>query len=172
VAPYILTVAWDYGGTISGPDVDADLASKPVSGAGVALVRALAARRIRQLLASNTLPHQDRRPALDAAGVAHHFAAVLLSHPLGVAKPDPAFFAHVLAAANAPPDRVLYVGNNYAKDAIAPVEAGMRAALLRPDGLSATEHLPTGAVAIRTLNEVLGLIERPADWWETTDPCA
>jgi FMN phosphatase YigB (HAD superfamily) len=151
----ILCVALDYGGTISGDDVDHEIGCKPLSPAGRELITTLSAKGFRLVLASNTLPDQPRDPALEAAGVTPLFAAVLQSHLLGVMKPDPRFFDHVVNAAECPADQILYVGNNPRTDGFGPVAAGMWAAVLGEH-----EHLPPRAVTIRALPEVLGLLER------------
>jgi FMN phosphatase YigB (HAD superfamily) len=90
-------VALDYGQTLSAPASPGT--SSPVDLAAVPAVRALAARGVRLILASNTRAGQDRRPELAAAGLSGLFAAVLLSSELGFAKPSCPFFAAVAAAA-------------------------------------------------------------------------
>jgi FMN phosphatase YigB (HAD superfamily) len=46
-------------------------------------------------------------------------------------KPEPLFYQLVLAAAETPPEQVLFVGDNLACDVIAPLAHSMRAVLVR-----------------------------------------
>ena len=78
--------------------------------------------------------------------------------PLGVRKPDPLFYRLVLAAAGAPPGQVLFVGDNFACDVAGPVAHGMRAALVRPDGLCPGEELPGEALLIRHVQDLPPLL--------------
>jgi FMN phosphatase YigB (HAD superfamily) len=108
---------------------------------------------------SNTQPHETRWPALQKAGIDDLFSVVLLSYPLGVRKPDPLFYRLVLAAAGAPPGKVLFVGDNLACDVVGPISHGMRAALVRPEGLRPGEVLPGGALLIQHVRELPALLE-------------
>jgi FMN phosphatase YigB (HAD superfamily) len=150
-------VALDYGQTLSAPAPAG--AGSPVDPAAVPAVRALAARGVRLILASNTRAGQDRRPELAAAGLSDLFAAVLLSSELGFAKPSCPFFAAVAAAAGCPPGRVLVAGNNLGRDIKPALAHGMRAALVRPAGLRPGEELPPGAALIRHVSDLPALLE-------------
>ena len=103
--------------------------------------------------------HARRRPALQQAGVDRLFSVALLSYVLGVRKPEPLFYRLVLAAAESPPDQVMFVGDNLAYAVAEPIAHGMRAALVRPHGLRPGEELPPGALLIRHVNELPGLLE-------------
>lgn len=56
---------------------------------------------------------------------------VVTSGEWGVAKPDPSFFARVIEAAQAAPERTLYVGDHPANDIYPAKAAGLRAAHIR-----------------------------------------
>jgi HAD superfamily hydrolase (TIGR01493 family) len=73
--------------------------------------------------------HVDIRPAFTAAGLAGHVDNFVLSFEHGVQKPDPRFFRIALAAAGAPADRVLMVGDRSSHDGAA-VELGIKTLLL------------------------------------------
>jgi FMN phosphatase YigB (HAD superfamily) len=146
-------VALDYGQTLSAP------VSAAVDPAAVPALRALAARGVRLIIASNTRAGQDRRPELAAAGISGLFAAVLLSSELGCAKPSCSFFAAVAAAAGCPPGRLLVAGNNLGRDVEPALAHGMRAALVRPAGLCLGEQLPPGAALIRHVSDIPALLE-------------
>jgi FMN phosphatase YigB (HAD superfamily) len=73
-------------------------------------------------------------------------------------KPAPLFYELVLAAAGAPPEQVLFAGDNFACNVAGPVAHGMRAALVRPDGLRPGEELPEGALLISQVRELPPLL--------------
>lgn len=93
------------------------------------LVAQLAADGHRLLLASNNEERALRR--LDELGLLKHFELREVSETLGCAKPDPRFFAAILAASDAEPARSLMIGDRLGND-IAPTKAlGMRTLRLR-----------------------------------------
>jgi HAD superfamily hydrolase (TIGR01549 family) len=151
-------LAIDYGPTISTRAIDHLIGQKPVEPEAAAALRTLRNEfGLRIVLASNTQPHETRWPALQQAGIDDIFAVALLSYPLGVRKPDPVFYRLVLAAAGAPPEQVLFVGDNLQADVVAPLTHGMRAVLVRPHGLRPGEELPDGVV-IRHVQELTQLL--------------
>jgi FMN phosphatase YigB (HAD superfamily) len=152
----------DFGETLSLPGVHHLIGQKPVDPAAAAALRVLHVDfGLRIGLASNTAgPGESRWPALALAGIDDVFAFALLSYPLGVAKPAALFYALALTAAQCAPGEVLWVGNNIASDVVAPMAAGMRAALVRPGGLRAGETVPDGALVIGHVGELPALISR------------
>jgi HAD superfamily hydrolase (TIGR01549 family) len=145
----------DYGSTISASTIDHLIGQKPVDPEAAAALRIIHDDLgLRIILASNTAPGESRWPALQKAGIDDLFSVALLSYPLGIRKPDPVFYRLVLAAAGAPPERVLFVGDNLQCDVLAPLAHGMRAALVRPHGLRASEALPDGALLIGHVREL------------------
>jgi FMN phosphatase YigB (HAD superfamily) len=72
------------------------------------------------------------------------FKVALISYSLNVGKDDPLFYDLVITAAQCPAGQVLFVGNNIVNDVARPMRAGMKACLVRPEGLRAGEHLPHG----------------------------
>lgn len=150
----------DYGSTISADSIDHLIGQKPVDPAAAAALRTLHDHHaLRIILASNTRPNETRWPALQKAGIDDLFSVALLSYPLGISKPDPIFYRLALTAAEAPPEQVLFVGDNLHCDVIAPLAHGMRAALVRPEGLRPGESLPSGALLIRHIRDVPALLE-------------
>lgn len=122
------------------------------------MLRTLHDDGLRLILASNTLPCETRWPALQKAGIDGVFCVALLSYPLGARKPEPLFYRLVLAAADSPPEQVLFVGDNLTND-VAPITHGMRAALIRPHGLRPGEVLPDGALLIQHVRDLPALLE-------------
>lgn len=88
---------------------------------------ALQERGIRVVIAGNqTARAGELLRALDLPG-----DLVVTSEELGVAKPQPEFFARVLEAAQAEPDETVYVGDHPANDVFPAKRAGLRVAHLR-----------------------------------------
>jgi len=117
----------DFGSTISASTIDPLTGQKPVDPAAAMALRVLHDRHVlRLILASNTMPCETRWPAQQKAGIGHVFRVALLSYPLGVQKSEPLYYPLVLAAAEAPPGQVPFVGNNLDGDVAAPIAHGIR----------------------------------------------
>lgn len=123
----------------------------------------LAAAGRRVVLAGNQpVRRRDQLQALDLPGVAAE--DVLVSDLMGVAKPDPAFFAAVLAHVGVAPQRVLYVGDRVDNDALPAAEAGMATCWLRRGPWGRLQDLPDGAevdLELEGLGELATLLD---DW--------
>jgi FMN phosphatase YigB (HAD superfamily) len=128
----IRCLAIDYGGTLTSPEhpVVPHLGMRRVDPAVITPLHQLRRAGLKLLLASNT--RLSRRLALRQAGIEDLFDQLLMSHELGCAKPDPAFYQTVLHAAACPPNQVLCVGNHPVHDVLGPQQHGMRAVLVRP----------------------------------------
>ncbi|OLT34375.1 hypothetical protein BJF79_07340 [Actinomadura sp. CNU-125] len=123
----------DYGRTLTDPadPVDLDLCMRPVTPAARTSMRAAADAGVTLALLSNTGPGQDRRRALQAAGIADLFGdRVYLSHELGISKPDRVVFEYVLTDLGVDPEQALSVGNNIDNDISPAVQLGMRAVFI------------------------------------------
>lgn len=88
--------------------------------------------------------------ALRDTGLAPLVDRVITSAEAGVAKPDPAVFA--LALDGADPAAALHVGDSVEHDVTGALAAGMRAALVAPDGPPA--GLPAGVTVVRRLDDL------------------
>ena len=75
-----------------------------------------------------------QREKLAASGLAGRFDAIVVSGDLGAGKPDPAIFAHALAALGADPGAAVMVGDNLVNDVDGALAAGLRAVWLNRDG--------------------------------------
>lgn len=124
--------------------------------------------------------YPDARPALTALSTAGYRLAILANQPasrtgelralgisadvlamsdeLGVAKPDPAFFARAQSLMGDPqPANVAYVGDRVDNDVLPALEAGMRAVWLRRGPWGVIQQLPPGEppiLAVATLTEL------------------
>lgn len=151
-------VVVDYGGTIATGQPDAALGERLVDTEAAAALRVLHGRGLRLILASNTVPEQTRWTPMRIAGVAELFAAALLSASLGVAKPSPLFYRLALTAAECPPERVLWVGNNLKHDILPPLALGMSAVLVKPGDPPPDEEPPHGVHVIPVFAELPALL--------------
>ncbi|MDX3105845.1 HAD family hydrolase [Nonomuraea angiospora] len=153
-----------------GIDLDAEYAAREAAGRGERIeeddlypdVRpaliALRAAGHRLLIAGN----QTERAAELLRALRLPVDAVATSGEWGVAKPDPGFFARLIEFTQAPPDRIVYVGDHPANDVGPAKAAGLRTAHIRrgPWG-----HLwagtPAAAAAdwqISTLTELAAIV--------------
>lgn len=127
-----------------------------------AAVRALHDRGYACLLACNTQrPLRARERTMAAAGLAGYFSAVVLSSVLGWRKPNPAFYAAVLAVAPCPAKRILYVGDTPNKDVTGPRQHGMQAALIHPPSPQPAK-VPAQIPVLRHVSELLDLLPEVA----------
>jgi len=95
--------------------------------------------------------HEDfLRPHVDFVGSSERW---------GVEKPDLGFFAHVIEAARAPAEEILYVGDRVDKDVLPALAAGLLAVRIRR-GAHAQVESPAGTVTIRSLDELPEAITR------------
>lgn len=90
-------------------------------------------------------------------GLRGHFDAVVDSHVVGFAKPDPRIFHHALVAVGreADPARTLHVGDLYHADVSGARAAGLHALLLDPYGDWEDVDCPRA----RDLSEIAGRVE-------------
>lgn len=84
------------------------------------------ATRYRVGLCSNFSHTETALRILDAASLREHFDAVSVSEAVGVRKPRPEIFRHVLEALGTAPEETVHVGDNLDADVRGATEAGMR----------------------------------------------
>jgi HAD superfamily hydrolase (TIGR01662 family) len=106
-----------------------------------------------------------RAEQLRAIGV--EAEVIAMSESLGIAKPEPGFFANVLELLGSPdPGSVAYVGDRVDNDVLPAAAAGMRAVWIRrgPWGVIVDPPPPgTAALVVSTLDE---LVERIGEVWD------
>lgn len=97
--------------------------------------------------------------AADRCGLGGRFHFEVYAHRNGLPKkPDPGFYAAVVAAAGAPPGEIAHVGDNLAHDVVGARAAGLRTVWLNPAG----RPLPAGTppvTQIRRLAELAGVLD-------------
>jgi HAD superfamily hydrolase (TIGR01549 family) len=91
---------------------------------------------------------------------------IAMSEEMGVAKPDAAFFAHLLALMGNPdPRSVAYVGDRVDNDVLPSMAAGMRAVWLRRGPWGVIQHLPDGTQPALVVDSLGELVDRIGEAW-------
>jgi len=113
---------------------------------------ALRARGLRLGAAGNMYAVHEEflRPHVDFVGSSERW---------GVEKPDTGFFAHVVEAAGAPAEEIVYVGDRVDNDVLPALATGLHAVRIRR---GAHEHVesPPDVVTIRSLDDLPEALER------------
>ena len=127
----VMVSAWDEA------DDEAHLWDLPIPGAVECLQR-LRDAGVRVGVVSNS----DGRVqgALERAGLAELFDVIVDSGVVGVAKPDPAIFAHALEPLGLTPDLTWYLGDTVSYDMAAADAAGLTGWVVDHRGLHTVEH--------------------------------
>jgi putative hydrolase of the HAD superfamily len=94
-----------------------------------------------------------QREKVAAAGLGEYFEVVVVSADLGVAKPDPSVFEHVLSELGARCEDAVMVGDSVSKDISGARAAGLMAIWLNRDGRPVPEG-HTDLVEITTLSDL------------------
>jgi HAD superfamily hydrolase (TIGR01549 family) len=106
----------------------------------------------------------QRTAELTALGVAPEVVA--MSDELGVAKPDPAFFARSLELLGSPPPgNVAYVGDRVDNDVLPATAAGWRAVWIRRGPWGVIHDPPPDGVASLVVRSLDELVERLDELW-------
>lgn len=98
-----------------------------------------------------------QREKLEGSGLAGFFDCIVVSGEIGVGKPDPRIFAHVLEALKAGPGEAVMVGNRLNRDVQGAKNAGIRSVLIRRRGLSSGDG-PSPDFEISSLEELPALL--------------
>jgi len=99
-----------------------------------------------------------QREKLAASGLGDYFEAVVVSADIGVAKPHPSVFEHVLSELGAGSDRAVMVGDSLAKDVDGALGAGLRAVWVNRSGSAAVPANRLDVAEISTLSELPGVL--------------
>lgn len=109
----------------------------PIPGAAACL-RRLRAHGVRVGVVSNS--GGGATAALERAGLADLLEVIVDSSVVGVAKPDPAIFAHALEPLGLAPSETWYLGDTVAYDAAAADAAGLQSWIIDHPGLHTVPH--------------------------------
>jgi putative hydrolase of the HAD superfamily len=118
------------------------LASRRAVDGALAALAALKPRVRIGIVSNNLLDEQQSKIRL--CRFEPYIDALVVSEAVGVAKPDPAIFAHALAALSCRPDEAVMVGDSWAADIEGARAAGIRAVWFNRSGRTA----PAGATPV------------------------
>lgn len=105
-------------------------------------------------LCSNWSWDLDRH--LEANAITGYFDVVVCSAVVGARKPHPVIFQRLLEELDLPPERVVFIGDDWQADVEGALAAGIRPIHLAREGCSVSEHLTVACA--RDLAEVRTLI--------------
>ncbi len=114
-------------------------------------------------LCSNFSHSQTAVSILEQAGLASHFAAVVISDAVGLRKPRPEIFEAVLARLGVAPEQALHVGDSLRADVIGAAGLGIKTAWLTrrvkdPRAALEAHQGPAPDFTIRDLSELPALL--------------
>jgi putative hydrolase of the HAD superfamily len=113
---------------------------------------------VRVAVLTNGVGEQQWRK-LRALGVDGQVEFVVALDDLGVGKPDPRVYAEACRRFGLPPDQVVYVGDDVARDAVGATACGLTGVWLDRFGV----EVPPGVdVVVRELSQVLPLLDQPS----------
>ncbi len=102
----------------------------------------------------------------ELASIGIEAEVIAMSEWMGVAKPDPAFFARALELMGSPaPADVAYVGDRVDNDVIPAAAAGMRAVWIRRGPWGVIQRLPEGSRPALVVDSLDELVERIGEVW-------
>jgi len=102
-----------------------------------------------------------QREKLLATAIEQHFDAIAISGELGVAKPNPAIFQHVLDELRLQPHAAIHVGDNLGADVLGAQAAHFRAGIwLNRHGQPRPPEGPSPDFEITSLRELVHIVER------------
>lgn len=128
------------------------------SAGAAATLAELRARGYRVGLISNTIwPAEMHLEDLEEIGVLPHIEQLIFSGDLGVWKPSPQIFLHMLELLGVPADEAVFVGDNPREDILGAQGVGVRAVWMR-GGFPLGDVRPDAT--IEALPELLPILER------------
>jgi putative hydrolase of the HAD superfamily len=133
---------------------------------GVAEALSALAPHYRLVLATNAMESGPALvwAALQRVGLENSFDDIFTARQLGATKPDPAFFAAVLAELGCAPGEVAMVGDDYVTDVGGAKEVGLRAVWFNADSLPCFAAHPVHDAEVRAMADlpaVLGDLRMP-----------
>jgi putative hydrolase of the HAD superfamily len=122
-----------------------------------AMTRALGERGMRLAVVSNCM--EEDVAAWQESALAPHFSAVLFSHMIRIAKPDPAIYLEAIRRLGTRPAETLFVGDAAVDEIVGARNAGLHAACATWFLLADASHPGlTGVPLVSTPNELLELL--------------
>ena len=100
-------------------------------------------------LLTNAYDAREQRERIQKSGLEHYFDEIVVAAEIGIYKPAPGIFTHLLERMGAQPSDAVYVGDSPGHDVLGAVGAGMQAILVRPG-----EIHPRAGMTISNLTEL------------------
>ncbi len=113
--------------------------------------------RVKTGLLTNAYDGVEQRARIEQAGLTGLLDGVVVSGEVGLFKPDPAVFHHVLNLLGVPPEQAVYVGDSIPYDMAGARAAGMQTILFSREGKRETDLADFSA---QGLGELRALLER------------
>ena len=107
------------------------------------------------LVSNRSTPCQEECEHL---GLLHYFDFAYVAAEVDAWKPDPQIFDRALEITGSPPERTIYIGDNYYTDVVGAQKAGLQAILLDPQDVFLDANLPQNYTVIRSIEEIGALL--------------
>jgi len=83
-------------------------------------------------LLTNAYDAPEQRERIHQSGLEHYFDEIVVAAEIGIYKPEPGIFTHLLERLGAQPSEAVYIGDSPGHDVLGAIGAGMQAILVRP----------------------------------------
>lgn len=133
----------------------AEARGHPILPGAAESVRRVSARHRLGLLTNG--PSDVQRHKLEGSGLASHFERVAISGEMGVGKPDPAAFRHILGSLEVEPHEAVMIGDNWERDIVGARSSGIPAVWIAW-GRPAPAQLE-GVTVIETIEALPGVLD-------------
>lgn len=128
-----------------------------------AAVREISVSGVRVVMAANTGHSRlKREQTLRDGEIDDCFDELVLSWEIGHRKPEPKFYAAVIAACQCPANQILFVGDRIPEDVLGPLDNGMRAALVHTGPTPPHLPVPDGVPVLQHVEELPALLRGSA----------
>jgi putative hydrolase of the HAD superfamily len=115
-------------------------------------------------LVSNTIfPEEYHLAELRKFGLLRFFDFTIFSSTFGFRKPHPSIYQNAVRASGTGPERLLFVGDRYIEDWLGPRQNGFNAVLKYREGREYPSPLPEDLIFIKSLSELLILLDGAID---------
>ena len=115
-------------------------------------------KKYRVSLLSNG-PSDLQREKIHVLGLEDRFEHIIISGEVGYSKPSREIFEALLSRAVAQAHQVMYIGDNYMKDIVGALGAGLRAVWVNRDGKQRPNHPFKPERTVRELSELARILE-------------
>lgn len=106
-------------------------------------------------------PSAMQREKIAALGIARYFDSIFISEEVGIAKPDPRLFQHILQQTGFLPQDAIYIGDSQDHDVTVAKRSGVRAVWFNRRGRAADPAYPLPDHTVSTLSDFLALLALP-----------